>query len=359
MTTSTESRPAARSERNQSGFFNPDPSWLPASEVGIPRDDDERPLIVPPCPATKGPEDQHQAEKPCPKCPTEAVPYERVSRVVDAIDNLKWLLRWYQGLLAKGMAMSPDLCGMASALDWNDPRMAAIIETAHDRSGGNEKANWGTAVHSWTEPGRDLASVPEEMRPDVRSYRLAHEEAGVTILRYEVFVVNHTLKVAGTFDTLAECEELGRFLEDKKTGKWSAMANGVQLGTYANSTEVDRDLVKAKLWAPPKALDVNLDWAVVAHIPKGGGTTTLRKVNVRRGYDLAKLAMEVKAHQEMPDWCAPEPLGKVTRKETLAAAIRDATSRPELRDIMLNGERYFTKALTAAAHKRWQELAPS
>lgn len=318
-------------------FANPDPAWLPAAELPVPRDHQERPLIVPPG-------------------GVEPVPYERVSRVSSAVDTLQWLMDWKLGLTALGMARSRDLCQMAAGLEWNDPRMQSIVATAHDRAGGNEKANWGTAVHTFTERGTPLEDIPPEMRYDVAAYRLGLEREGIEVVETEVFVVNDELRVAGTLDTIAVHESLGRYVEDKKTGKYAAMAVAVQLACYAHAKRVDMDLVAAGRWSPRGDLDVNLEVGVCARIPREGGSVTFPKVDIARGWRLAQLAMEVKEHQDYAGWSFPEPLGKVTRSDTIMASIEAAQSRPELRDIIAHCERYFTKAHKEAVNRRWKEV---
>lgn len=352
MTTTT-----ARSEH---GFFNPDPAWLPAAELQVPRDDKERPLIVPPCEVC-GNDPEWGLFKAtgevidCVDCPIEAVPYERISRVVDAADTQKWLMDWRLGMLARGLAQSRELAMMAAGLEWNDPRMQAIIEAAHDRAGGNDKAHWGTGMHVQTEPGRPAEAVPEEMRPDVMSYRLAHDKAGVSIVATEVFVVNDELRIAGTLDNILAVNG-ERMVEDKKTGKFSARNCAVQLACYSRGSQVDMDLIAAGAFSTRRGLDVDTDVGIIAHIPREGGATTLKKVDTARGWERAKLAMAGKALDDMPDWCFPEPLGKVTRRETIAASIDACTSIPELTDLMAHSERYLTKALRERGNKKWTEL---
>src|SRR6478735_3839727 len=101
---------------------------LSTVERGIPREPGTQyPMIVPP---EGGP----------------PVPYQRVSVVAEAVETQRWLLDWYVGMAIKGMAASPDLCQMAAVLpDWNSEEMGPIREAAHDRAGGNAKANWGNA----------------------------------------------------------------------------------------------------------------------------------------------------------------------------------------------------------------------
>lgn len=335
--------------RTERGFLNPDPAWLPENEVGIPRDSKERPLIVPPG-------------------GTEPVPYERISRVGGWTDTLEWLMDWRLGHLALGMARNPDLCWQAAAFDdWNDPRMRDLVETAHDRAGGNLKANYGTAMHAHTDPGAVPEHVPTEMREDALAYHLAMEQAGVTIVRHEVFVVDDELQVAGTVDTIALHPALGLHVADKKTGHYKAMPFAIQLACYAHSSQVDMHAIREGVWADrvPLGVDmvtgddagpVNLERAVVAHIPKGGGSAKLRKLDIKRGREAAHRAVLVHADQVCGEWTDPEPLGAVSRKDTLTAAIEGATCRADLTALHANAARYMTKAMLARMRERWATL---
>jgi hypothetical protein len=330
MTATTERR----------GFFNPDPAWLPPNEEGIPRDGKERPLIVPPG-------------------GDEPVPYERISRVANATDNLEWLMDWRIGHAVLGMARNPDLCWQAAAFDdWNDPRMRDLAETAHDRAGGNLKANYGTAMHAHTDPGADPERIPEVMRDDAAAYHLALRQAGLEIVEHEVFVVDDLLQVAGTLDAIGMHEELGLVALDKKTGHMKAMPFGIQLACYANGRKVDLDLVRRGLFSPRTDMGLNLERAVVAHIPKEKAICTLKKVDIQRGYEAAQRAMEVMADQQCAEWIDPEPLGRVTRKDLILDAIAGATCRADLRALLGNAERFMTKAMRETANKRWMELKP-
>ncbi len=299
---------------------------------------------------------------------SEAVPYERISRVGGFTDTLEWLMDWRLGHLALGMARNPDLCWQAAAYeDWKDPRMYALVQTAHDRAGGNLKANYGTAMHAHTDPDANPEHLSAEMRDDARAYHLAMETAGVQVLWHEVFVVDDLLQVAGTVDTIALHPLLGLHVADKKTGHYKAMPFAIQLACYANAQKVDLHAAKEGVWADRVALGtdmqtgenhggVNLDRAVVAHIPKGGGSCALRKVDIKRGYEAAQRAMAVHEDQVCGEWTDPEPLGKVSRSATIAAAIEGATCRADLIALKANAERYMTLKHKAAANARWKVL---
>ncbi len=340
--------------RTERGFLNPDPAWLPDNEVGIPRDSKDRPLIVPPG-------------------GDEPVAYERISRVGGWTDSLDWLMDWRLGHLAIGMARSPDLCMMAAACeDWNDPHIRDIVETAHDRAGGNYKANWGTAFHAHTDPGADPARLPDEMQDPARAYYLAMERAGARVVRHEVFVVNDLLQIAGTLDTLALHDDLGLHVQDKKTGHYKAMPFAIQTSCYANGEGVlDMDELREGRWAgrhdlrvdPATGEDygpVNLERGVIAHVPRpepGSHTRcSLRKVNIKRGWQAAHRAVLVHEDQTCGEWTEPEPLGKVTRADLISDAIARATCRADLLALRENAGRYMTKAQKATANARWTEL---
>lgn len=315
------------------------PSELYVDSCGIMRDAQDRPLIVPPG-------------------GREAVPYQRASSVPRAVDNLAGLMRWRLRILTWAMANCPDLAARASMLEPNDPQLLAIAEEAHERAGGNAKAQWGTDVHIYTEPEADLSGMPEEMAFDVAAYHEALAEAGIEVLDTEVFVVNDELGVAGTLDHLYRVPGLGVCIGDKKTGDFHAMSCAIQLAIYAGAVRYVPDPddptrgQRLPLWP-----DANRDWGVVARIPRLGGSCTLTTVDIRSGLIMARKALERLPYQEMPGsaWVG-EDLVRVTRRQCLAILIERAETIEAIARIKAQNERYWTKALSAAANARWLEL---
>ncbi len=255
----------------------------------------------------------------------DRVSYTRMSSLSNMICDQSGLALWEKRLLARGLGAREDLAAMAAAL----PRCAGdkrekkglsaaekredkainakldeYIEQALEHAGRSFKANSGTAIHGFTDPGADLSDVPERMAADVASYNAKLEEVGVEVLATEVFVANETLLAAGSFDHLARIPTLGICVVDKKTGvvDGKGLAFGVQLSGYANSDVYDLDTDERR---PLESLTggeaINRRVGIVAHIPIGAGRTDLYMVDLVRGYGAAKLATQVRQFRSMND----------------------------------------------------------
>jgi hypothetical protein len=293
-------RRQARAAKQEAGgrMTTPDPF----NDEGVPRGRYGRPLI-------------HPAKRDgTPNLTAKLVEYDRASTVADALDTGGGLATWRVRHAAVGVALSPDLAAMAAALGRNvntysaeDKRnLDAIIESAHDRSGGNDKANYGTAIHSLTEPGNTGDIVNPGMAGDVASYLATIEQAGIEVDETETFVVNDELKVAGTFDhtyrftrdvdvtfadgTVVRIPAGSKLIGDKKTGSLHFDAHAIQLAIYARGKRYDHNTGQRE------ALDVSPQWGVIAHIAREQGETTLYLVDLHEGWVGAKLAVEVRAY---------------------------------------------------------------
>lgn len=266
-------------------------------DTGVERNGHGQPLIVP-------------LKRGKPDTAAKLVPYTRASTFAKALDDGGGLATWRTRHAAHGVAKSPDLAAMIAAL--GNPDMLAsqakrdldgIIERAHDRSGGNIKADYGTAVHSLTEPGNTGDPFDAGIADDVAAYNAALDGAGLTVVDSERFVVNDRLAVAGTYDHRYEagrdlivpvsddCEPITagtRLLGDKKTGTLHPLSCAIQLAVYARAELYDHTT------GVRTALDVSPQWGVVAHIPRGTGTATLYLVDLHAGWEAAKLALAVR-----------------------------------------------------------------
>lgn len=238
---------------------------------GPPRDQYGRPLLMP---AGHDPE--------CPDCkglPALQQPhrqwYTRSSSLSDMLTDFAHIHKWKMRYLARAMGYHRDLAMLAAAECYttgfdkgeeaenraSGRRLDDIIERALDRQGIAEKADYGTAVHAWTEPGND-GHVFESAQADVDSFKEAVERTGSVILGTELFVANDTLRTAGTFDHLMWITGYGICITDKKTSsKVDGHNYGIQLATYADEDthlydwETDtrmtlEDYVAARGWDP-------------------------------------------------------------------------------------------------------------
>lgn len=238
--------------------------------------------------------------------------YTRASSLADMISDFGFLHRWQMRYLARSMGHHRDLAMLAAAecyttgFDKGDERenresgrrLDDIIERALDRVGIHEKADYGTAVHAWTEPDND-GFVFEEARADVDSFKQVCEDQGIAILGTELFTANDHLRVAGTFDHLCYVPGYGIILTDKKTSsKVHVRDFEVQLCSYAGADLYDwetdqrltlEDYVARLGWDPAW---INRDQALIFWIKNG--KTVLHELDLRRGRAAAERAVWIR-----------------------------------------------------------------
>src|SRR4249920_2238364 len=212
--------------------------------------------------------------------------YSRISTFAKALDNGYGLVEYKQRHTAVGIARRPDLAAMAAGLDPSDAEhLDPIIDSALDYAGANAKANYGTAVHTFTEPNA-LDYAPDSMKPDIAAYFAELEREGITVLATELFVVNDTYKAAGTLDHIYLHPRYGVVVGDKQTGTLRYPCHAIQVAMYANSQRYD----VATGERSPIIDGLNLEVGLIVHIPNGEARCEFIPRNIRRGYDAAATA---------------------------------------------------------------------
>lgn len=265
----------------------------------IPRDRYNRPIIV-------NPDGENE-------------PYTRVSTFCSTLSDTTGIAKWKLRHLAVAMGRYSDLGAMAAGLSYDDDKadIDEAIETALDRIGLNAKANYGTAVHTFTEPGRDFDNVPDpSMRADVEAYDALIKALGITVVETETFIVNDALRCAGTFDHIYEVpaglveratdgnanrmnyDRPIRLIGDKKTGQLHMHEHALQLAVYATGSRYNPSTAER---AP---LDVSQRWGLTIHVPRGEGTAFAYLTDLAMGRAAAELALSVRAWRKGPEGLA-------------------------------------------------------
>jgi hypothetical protein len=302
---------------------------------GPPRDRYKRPMLIP------------TAEYPGLTADQRAtrglrVPYTRASSLASYIANFKALHTWQMRRLTKGLALRPDLMAMAAALPRfeNDSkkdrltnvRLDEILEQAIEYGQVHEQANWGTAIHSFTDPNGDRSHVPDAMKADVESFATTVERLGIRILDTEVFCANDLLKGAGTVDHLLYVPGYGKILGDKKTGDLKPLEYAIQMAVYRFGDRYDWETDTRTPWGD----DVNADWCFIIDIPAGKGKTEFHLLDLRYGLDMARIAAQVRdGHSASKDKVEKNINDRIfdaheAEEKMISAMIADAQSRDEL-----------------------------
>lgn len=228
------------------------------------------------------------------------VPYTRASSMSNYIADFEALHKWQRRRLAKGLGSREDLCAMAASLPlfWNDSkkdkltnsRLDEIIDLAMEIGQVHEQANWGTAIHQYTEPEQVTGPVPVRMQDDVSAFYSEIERLGIKILSTEVFTAHDRHKAAGTVDHLLWVPGYGKILGDKKTGDLKPLEYAVQMVEYRDGDIYDWENDTRTQWDD----DVNADFALVLDIPAGKGKLEIHELNLTWGRQMAQLANDVR-----------------------------------------------------------------
>jgi hypothetical protein len=306
------------------------------STADIPRDRYQRPLVVPPGGGKR-------------------VPYRRTTTFVGALEDTYNLQLWKQRQVAIGMGQRPDLVLAASAADPDDrERLNEIVDKATEHA--TAAATTGTSLHSLTERldrGQKLGRVPEPYGADLKAYEKVTRS--IEWVGIESFRVLDGWKVAGTADRIGRIND-ALVVAEIKTGSIDYPAKfAMQLACYARSLPYDIDTDTRG----PAQLDLNLDYALIIHLPAGEGRCQLYRVDIAKGWAGCLLAKQVW------DWRSTKGLLELTDDTTgitptlidLAAA---ADSDEQLRDLwrQAKAENAVTDEFVAvceARHKQLQE----
>lgn len=237
------------------------------------------------------------------------VPRTRATTFCKSVSDTFGLMQWSNRMVAKGVALRPDLYALASATDVTDKKtFDKLAEDAKQAAGATSAASLGTALHSFTEAvdrGED-PEVPLQWKADIEAYKKLMIDAALEIPLWgiERIVTVERFGIAGTFDRLAKVTkqlEVGPYvlepgdwvILDVKTGKdlkYAFNEISIQLALYAhadamwNGTEIQFEDMP----------DVRQDVGLVVHLPVGKGQAELYALDIESGWNAAELCEQVR-----------------------------------------------------------------
>lgn len=303
------------------------------------------------------------------------LPYTRASSLGNYMADHSALDTWRMRATVYGLAQREDLAAMAAALppilgNVRDKSTLTAAERLRDQSTNTRldeiaeeaavyanrafKANWGTAVHSFTDPDPS-GDVPARMAADVESWN--KKTKGWIFHATEMFVANDIYQAAGTFDHLVSIPwlpHLGRMVVDKKTGALHPDQWSVQLAVYAKGEPYDISTDGRVDW--PDGIQPNQEWGLVVHIPFGLSRTDLYLVDLKDGHQAALTACAVRAHRSNKNLMQPVDFNAELRLQ-IASLISAATSHEEIVGIYREYDFVWTDDLTALGTARISEVA--
>lgn len=298
----------------------------------IERDRFGRPMIVPPGGGRK-------------------VPYRRCTTFVGVLEDTYNLSRWQQRNVALGLADRPDLLLSVAAHRDDKDRLNKICEDAAEAAKAHAAATTGTAVHALTEivdRGLDLPVIPDGAAADLEAYRRA--TAGIEWLAIETGVVVDDLGVHGTPDRIGRLPDGRVVVLDLKTGSvdYGMGKIAMQLAMYAHGVPYDH--TTGTRGEMPAGLD--LDTAVVIHLPAGSGRCDLLEVDIAAGWEGVGIAAQVW------QWRGRKGLSRpLTTGPDLLGLIDLAASAEDLTALWAQHRPVWTDEHTAAAAARKATLA--
>lgn len=233
--------------------------------------------------------------------------WTRATTWAKTISDTFKLHQWQERMVAKGLAMRPDLFALVGTTD-DKAELNRICEDAKNAAGSKVGANLGTAVHNYTEQldrGVELRSIsiPSSIVGDVTSYGEALRSQGLEPVTsmIERVVLNSKLGVAGRLDrVLTNIRPVGRwtepgalFIGDVKTAAnigYSWLEVSIQLAIYAYADYFWNIETKTYEKIPP----LDLDEAIVMHVPVQQGYTDLYRIDIRQGWEYAQLCKTIR-----------------------------------------------------------------
>lgn len=299
----------------------------------------------------------------------KATAYTRVTTYIGCLDDRRALEKWLQRQVALGLSVRKDLQLAVIAHQDDKRELDRVCEQASEAAKSKAAATVGTALHALTEQcdagTLDLATVPEEYRPDLVAYRATMDDAGIKVLASEQFGVHDGLRVAGTWDRCIEID--GRcYIADVKTSNadlsYTIPTASMQMAVYSRCSLYD-PATHARI-----ELDgINQDRALIIHLPSGKGECTLHWVDTAAGWEAVQLAGQVRAWRARGKNLATDFFEERVAAEfaalpdpapvDLASAIATAATEYELRTLWAHNIPAWTRAHTKAATARKQWLA--
>lgn len=289
--------------------------------------------------------------------------YSRASSLSDYASGVKTGLEtWKRRLAVVGVARNEHVAAMIAGLpdmDTGDKKGDAVtkaqvdehIETALSLAGASAKADWGTAVHSFTAEG-NLEHAPERMKADIAAYHACLERLGITPLMDEVFVANDVLRAAGTFDHLYRLPDGRVVVGDKKTGIEHMLDSAIQMGTYSHSDVYDWRTDERTPLADVAGSFGNFDPSVglYVHIPRGEARCEMKLLDLEYGHTLGDYCASLR---DAGLAAVKEDLLDTSFTGLLLMRIQAVGSKAELKKVM---DGVTDDDALFAARTRWAEL---
>jgi hypothetical protein len=272
-----------------------------------------------------------------------------------AIADMQAITKWEKRMVAKGIATRQDLVALAAATPLeNKDKLNEIADSAKEFAKASAGSNLGTALHAFTEQvdrGEEL-TAPAPWDADIAAYQAKLTAEKVTIIPdlIERVVVVPAYKVAGKLDRIVDLNDGGLpVIADVKTTQkidysWTEIA--IQLALYAHAQHMTTEDYTDYLPMP----NVDLDRALVMHIPAGQARCDLYTVNIAAGWEAAYICKIVRGWRNRKDLAQPYAWDPIPN------LITAATTREAVEALWRAHAATWTPAHTKAAKARLEGL---
>lgn len=240
--------------------------------------------------------------------------WTRPTTIASELADLKGLETWKHRKIAYGIGQREDLFAMAASTSStykaeDKEILDTVIGTALTVAEDKAAANKGTAIHRFTERA-DLGEqvcVPEKWELDVEAYLTEKKRCGIEVVENwtERILIIPDVDAAGTCDRLLKASGWSKpRIGDVKTGRdvsKSIYEYALQLAIYAH----------ACYWYDPKEKtyhdmpEVDLERAMIIHIPIESGTCQFVEVDIAAGWEAVQHAVWARNWRKRKDLCWP------------------------------------------------------
>jgi len=274
-----------------------------------------------------------------------------------AIADMQAITKWEKRMVAKGIATRQDLYALAAATPIeNKDELNKIADQAKEFAKASAGSNLGKALHTFTEQadrGEEL-TAPEPWDADIAAYqaKLAAEKITIIPDLIERVVIVPGYKVAGKFDRILNLNDGGLpVIGDVKTTQkieysWTEIA--IQLALYGHAQYMTTEDYTDYLPMP----EVDLDRALVMHIPAGQARCDLYTVNIAAGWEAAYICKIVRGWRNRKDLAQPYTYDPIPN------LIAAATTREGVEALWRDNTTDWTPAHTDLAKARLAALEP-
>lgn len=281
------------------------------------------------------------------------IPWTRATTMAKTIADTFALNQWGKRMVAKGLALRPDLRALVAATPFEDrDTLNKACQDAEDAAGSKVSANLGTARHALTElldRGHQLPPLEEAEEKDLSAYSKALSDAGIEILPdwIERTVVVPEFGVAGTLDRIVRMPDGTLRIADLKTG--------ADLSYGWGEISIQEYIYAAADWAYDwptgdwlRMPEVSRTLGLVIHLPVGKGQATLYDVNLRQGKAGLELAYGVR------EWRKGKAFAQA--RSTAVAELTPSGVLPATAAPLSPLQRVMAATNKAALAKLWDEL---